>query len=112
MSAIILKLYCYRDGKKDFLKWIEKYEAMDPMERDEEDLLITANRVSRSFCEPLSWWDRIKLKFMSKKNKSKIDSQLEWEDAFEYFQKVESEMMGDVYEKMGLSRNGFRPDDC
>ena len=57
------------------------------------------------------------MKLIDKYEKMTIDErweeeEIEWERAFKYFREIDEKIMGDVHEKMGLPRNGIRPDYC
>lgn len=114
MSMVILKLYCYKDGKKEYLKWIDKYEKMTIDEKWEEELSFRNKHFAKIFKEekPLTLWEKIKKLFVTEKDLIKEEEEIEWENAFKYFKKIDDKIMGDVHEMMGLPRSGIRPDDC
>lgn len=115
MSVVILKLYCYNDKKEEYLKWIDKYEKMTIDEKWEEELKFRNKHFAKIFTDekPLTLWQKIK-RFMKNDEDElkKEEEEIEWERAFNYFKEIDEKIMGDVHEKMGLPRNGIRPDYC
>ena len=115
MSGVILKLYCYKDKKYEYLKWIDKYEKMTIDERWEEELKFRNKHFAKILRDekPLTLWQKIK-SFMRDNEDELIkeEEEIEWESAFMYFKEIDEKIMGDVHEKMGLPRNGIRPDYC
>ena len=96
MSGAILKLYSYKDKKYEYLKWIDKYEKMTIDERWEEELKFRNKHFAKILRDELK----------------KEEEEIEWERAFKYFKEIGDKIMGDVHERMGLPRNGIRPDNC
>lgn len=115
MSVVILKLYCYKDKKEEYLKWVDKYEKMTIDEKWEEELKFRNKHFAKILRDekPLTLWQKIK-SFMNayEDELKKEEEEIEWESAFEYFREIDKKIMGDVHEKMGLPRNGIRPDYC
>ena len=118
-SSAILKLKCYSDKKYNFIKWIDNYVSMTHEDKQWEELHLSLAREKERALEQqkLTWWQRLKRYFYSftkefKQKQYERQLDLEWREAFEYFKAIEDEMMGNVYEKMGLPRNGVRPDYC
>ncbi len=115
MSVEILKLYCYKDKKYEYLKWIDKYEKMTIDERWEEELKFRNKHFAKILRDekPLTLWQKIKSFMRAYEDElKKEEEEIEWESAFEYFKEIDDKIMGDVHEKMGLPRNGIRPDYC
>ena len=115
MSVVMLKLYCYKDKKYEYLKWIDKYEKMTIDERWEEELKFRNKHFAKILRDekPLTLWQKIKNLFDDLEDElKKEEEEIEWESAFKYFKEIDDKIMGDVHEKMGLPRNGIRPDDC
>ena len=115
MSVVMLKLYCYKDKKEEYLKWVDKYVNMTIDERWEEELKFRNKHFAKAFTheKPLTLWQKIKNLFDDYEDElKKEEEEIEWESAFEYFKEIDDKIMGDVHEKMGLSRNGIRPDHC
>lgn len=115
MSVVILKLYCYKDKKEEYLKWVDKYVNMTIDEKCEEELKFRNKHFAKIFKDekPLTLWQKIKNLFDDFEDElKKEEEEIEWERAFKYFKEIDEKIMGDVHEKMGLPRNGIRPDDC
>ena len=119
MSVVILKIYCYKDKKEEYLKWVDKYVNMTIDERWEEELKFHNKHFARIFTDekPLTLWQKIKnlIKILFddlEDELKKEEEEIEWERAFKYFKEIDDKIMGDVHEKMGLPRNGIRPDYC
>lgn len=114
MSAVMLKLYCYKDKKEEYLKWVDKYEKMSIDEKWEEELKFRNKHFAKVLRDekPLTIWQKIKRCFVTEKEIIEEEKQTEWERAFKYFREIDEKIMGDVHEKMGLPRNGIRPDYC
>ena len=120
MSVVMLKLYCYKDKKKEYLKWVDKYEKMTIDEKWEEELKFHNKHFAKILRDekPLTLWQKIKnlIKILFddylEDELKKEEEEIEWERAFKYFKEIDDKIMGDVHEKMGLPRNGIRPDYC
>lgn len=114
MSVVMLKLYCYKDKKEEYLKWVDKYEKMSIDEKWEEELKFRNKHFAKILRDekPLTMWQKIKRCFVTEKEIIEEEKRIEWESAFEYFREIDKKIMGDVHERMGLPRNGIRPDDC
>jgi hypothetical protein len=115
MGVVMLKLYCYKDKKEEYLKWVDKYEKMSIDEKWEEELKFRNKHFSKILRDekPLTLWQKIKSFMMAYEDElKKEEEEIEWERAFKYFREIDEKIMGDVYERMGLPRNGIRPDDC
>ena len=115
MSGAILKLYCYKNKKEEYLKWVDKYEKMTIDERWEEELKFRNKHFAKIFTckKPLSLWQKIKNLFDDLEDElKKEEEEIEWERAFKYFKEIDEKIIGDVHERMGLPRNGIRPDYC
>ena len=120
MSVVMLKLYCYKDKKEEYLKWVDKYEKMTIDEKWEEELKFRNKHFAKILRDekPLTLWQKIKnlIKILFddylEDELKKEEEEIEWERAFKYFKEIDDKIMGDVHEKMGLPRNGIRPDDC
>ena len=91
----MLKLYCLKENKKNYLKWVDKYQSMNTDEKYETLHNTTVRKFQRT-------WGGINIP----------KEEEEWIEAFDYFFEKEKEMMGDVHEMMGLPRNGIRLDNC
>ena len=115
MSVVMLNLYCYKDKKEEYLKWVDKYVNMTIDERWEEELKFRNKHFAKILRDekPLTLWQKIK-RFMNnyEDELKKEEEEIEWERAFKYFKEIDEKIMGDVHEKMGLPRNGIRPDYC
>lgn len=115
MSVVMLNLYCYKENKEEYLKWIDKYEKMTIDEKWEEELKFRNKHFAKILRDekPLTLWQKIK-RFMNNYEDELIkeEEEIEWERAFKYFKEIDDKIMGDVHEKMGLPRNGIRPDYC
>ena len=89
-------------------------------ERWEEELKFHNKHFARIFTDekPLTLWQKIKnlIKILFddylEDELKKEEEEIEWERAFKYFKEIDDKIMGDVHEKMGLPRNGIRPDYC
>lgn len=119
MSVVMLKLYCYKDKKEEYLKWVDKYVNMTIDERWEEELKFRNKHFAKILRDekPLTLWQKIKnlIKILFddlEDELKKEEEEIEWEGAFKYFKEIDKKIMGDVHEKMGLPRNGIRPDYC
>ena len=112
MSVVMLKLYCYKDKKEEYLKWVDKYVKMTIDEKWEEEWKFHYKHFAKIFTDekPLTLWEKIKKLFVDDEDEE--EEEIEWEHAFKYFKEIDEKIMGDVHEKMGLPRNGIRPDDC
>ena len=115
MSVVMLKLYCYKDKKEEYLKWVDKYVNMTIDEKWEEELKFRNKHFAKILRDekPLTLWQKIKNLFDDLEDElKKEEEEIEWERAFKYFREIDDKIMGDVYERMGLPRNGIRADDC
>ena len=115
MSVVMLKLYCYKDKKEEYLKWVDKYVNMTIDEKWEEELKFRNKHFAKILRDekPLTLWQKIKNLFDDYEDElKKEEEEIEWERAFKYFREIDEKIMGDVHEKMGLPRNCIRPDYC
>ena len=115
MSVVMLKLYCYKDKKEEYLKWVDKYVNMTIDEKWEEELKFRNKHFAKILRneKPLTLWQKIKNLFDDLEDElKKEEKEIEWESAFKYFKEIDDKIMGDVHEKMGLPKNGIRPDYC
>lgn len=111
MSAVILKLHCYKDKKEKYLKWVDKYVNMTIDEKWEEELKFHDKHFAKIFTDekPLTLWEKIKKLFVDKEdNVRKEEEEIKWESAFKYFKEIDDKINGNVYENMGLPRTKFQ----
>ena len=97
------------------MKWVDKYVNMTIDERWEEELKFRNKHFAKILRDekPLTLWQKIKNLFDAYEDElKKEEEEIEWERAFKYFSEIDEKIMGDVHEKMGLPRNGIRPDYC
>lgn len=110
MTKGLLRLRCIEEDKAQYIRWIDKYCAMNTTEIQEEKMRI----ITKRFCD-LDWevetkWDKLK-KFI-KRCKPSYRREKEWMEAFDWFLKQDEEFLGKVHMMMGLPKNGIRPDAC
>ena len=111
MSAVILKLHCYKDKKEKYLKWVDKYVKMTIDEKWEEELKFHDKHFAKIFTDkkPLTLWQKIKRFIRGYEDEvRKEEEEIEWESAFKYFKEIDEKIIGNIYENMGLPRTKFQ----
>ena len=75
-----------------------------------EDATIHNALNSAIFEDTETWWRRALRKF--KMRLPWNATKQKWYNAFLFFYDHEQEEVGKIYQRMGLPKNGIRPDDC
>ena len=107
-----LRQLCISKGKKHFIRYIERYLSLTAQEKLDLWKIATIDKALNStiFEDVGSWWERIVRKI--KKILPWKIAERRWYDAFLFFNRYEDLEMMRIYTRMGLPKNGIRPDDC
>lgn len=107
-----LRQLCINKGKEHFIRFIERYLSLTAQEKIDLWEKVTMYNVLKKplFSEEERW--RQKIVRIIKNNLPHNIAKQRWFDAFLFFNDYEEKEMARVYERMGLPKNGIRPDDC
>lgn len=107
-----LRQLCISKGKAQYIRYIERYLSLTAQEKLDLWEIATINKALNStlFEDVETWWERIVRKI--KKILPWKIAERRWHDAFLFFNRYEDLEMMRIYTRMGLPKNGIRPDDC
>ena len=111
-----LREICINNGKEHYIRYIERYLSLTAQEKidlfGEATIHNLLKKVLKKpfFTEEEKWWEKIVRTI--KNNLPHNKAKQRWFDAFLFFNDREEEEMGRIYQRMGLPKNGIRPDDC
>ena len=107
-----LRQLCINKGKEHFIRYIERYLSLTAQEKIDLFEKATIHNVLKKplFTEEETWWKKIIriIRYNLPHNIAKY----KWFDAFLFFDEHEKKEMSKIYKRMGLPKNGIRPDDC
>ena len=111
-----LRQLCISKGKEHYIRYIERYLSLTAQEKlDLWEIATIDNALNSTIFEDVgSWWERtvrMITKTLRKILPWKIAEQ-RWYDAFLFFNRYEDLETMRIYTRMGLPKNGIRPDDC
>lgn len=111
-----LRELCINNGKEHYIRYIERYLSLSAQEKLDLWEIATIDKVLNStiFEDVGSWWERTvrKITKILQKNLPWKIAERRWHDAFLFFNRYEDLEMMRIYTRMGLPKNGIRPDDC
>lgn len=107
-----LRQLCISKGKEHFIRYIERYLSLTAQEKiDLFEKVTIHNLLKESLSsEEETWWQKIVR--IIKNNLPHNIAKQKWFDAFLFFNEHEEEEMSRIYQRMGLPKNGIRPDYC
>ena len=111
-----LREICINNGKEHYIRYIERYLSLTAQEKidlfGEATIHNLLKKVLKKpfFTEEEKWWEKIVRTI--KNNLPHNKAKQKWFGAFLFFNDREKEEMGRIYQRMGLPKNGIRPDDC
>lgn len=107
-----LRQLCISKGKEHYIRYIERYLSLSAKEKLDLWEIATIGKALNStlFEDVETWWERTVR--IIKNNLPHNKAKQKWFDAFLFFNEHEEKEMSRIYEKMGLPRNGIRPDYC
>ena len=106
-----LKRYCYLRDKTKYLKYVDRYTSLNWREKSDIYIEIKMNKLLDNYSfKNVTIKDKIK-DFFKKISPNNIFKQ-KWHDAFLFFYELESKEQEELYQKLGLPKNGLRKDDC
>lgn len=108
-----LRQHCINEGMYQHMPFIDKWVSLTACEKADIEFVAHMN-ITLDNCDWLATggttWGRIKLFF--KRISPWHIHKMKWYRAVEFFWEYEEKEMARVYERMGLPKNGIRPDDC
>lgn len=107
-----LRELCISKGKEHYIRFIERYLSLTAQEKIDLFEKATIHNILKKplFPEEETWWERTVRTI--KNNLPHNKAKQRWFDAFLFFNDYEKEEVGKIYKRMGLPKNGIRPDDC
>lgn len=107
-----LRQLCINKGKEHFIRYIERYLLLTAQEKIDLFQKATIHNVLKKplFTEEETWWQKI-VRILRNNAPHNIAKQ-RWFDAFLFFDDHEKKEMSKIYKRMGLHKNGIRPDYC
>lgn len=107
-----LRQLCISKGKEQYIRYIERYLSLTAQEKLDLWEIATIDKALNStlFEGVETWWERTVRKI--KKFLPWKIAERRWYDAFLFFNRYEDLEMIRIYTRMGLPKNGIRPDDC
>lgn len=107
-----LRRLCISKGKEHYIRYIERYLSLSVQEKlDLWEIATIGNTLNSTLFEDVeSWWERTVRKI--KNNLPHNIAKQRWYDAFLFFDGHEKKEMSKIYKRMGLPKNGIRPDYC
>ena len=107
-----LRELCISKGKEHCIRYIERYLSLSAQEKIDLFGEATIHNILKKplFPEEETWWERTVRTI--KNNLPHNIAKQRWFDAFLFFNDYEEEEVGKIYKRMGLPKNGIRPDDC
>jgi hypothetical protein len=107
-----LRQHCISKGKEHYIRYIERYLSLTAQEKLDLWEIATIDKALNStiFEDVETWWERTVRKI--KNNFPHNIAKQKWFDAFLFFNEHEEKEMSKIYQRMGLPKNGIRPDDC
>lgn len=107
-----LRQLCINKGKEHYIRYIERYLSLTAQEKIDlwEEATIHYVLKKPIFSEEETWWQKIVR--IIKNNLPHNIAKQKWHNAFLFFNDHEEKEMSKIYKRMGLPRNGIRPDDC
>lgn len=107
-----LKIKCIEDGKAHYIRFIDKFLRLQPLEKEDIKLEIMLDKFIEKplFEEEENIFQRLWRKI--KNNLPWIIHSRKWYKAFQYFYKLEQKEIEKIHIRMGLPKNGIRKDDC
>ena len=107
-----LRELCIHKGKEHYIRYIERYLSLTAQEKIDLWEKATIHNLLK---EPLFSEEETLFQRLIRKIKNmmpwKITEQ-RWYAAFLFFNDHEEKEMNRIYQRMGLPKNGIRPDDC
>jgi hypothetical protein len=107
-----LRQHCINKGKEHYIRYIERYLSLTAQGKIDLFEKATIHNLLKEplFSEEETWWQKIVR--IIKNNLPHNIIKRKWFDAFLFFNEHEEEEMSKIYKRMGLPKNGIRPDDC
>ena len=107
-----LRQLCISKGKEHYIRYIERYLSLTAQEKIDlwKEATIYNFLKKPLFAEEETWWQ--KTVRIIKNNLPHNIAKQKWFDAFLFFNEHEEKEMSKIYQRMGLPKNGIRPDDC
>ena len=107
-----LRQLCISKGKEHYIRYIERYLSLTAQEKIDLFEEATIHKILKKplFTEEETWLEKI-IRIIRDNLLHNI-AKHKWFEAFLFFDKYEKKEMARVYERMGLPKNGIRPDDC
>ena len=107
-----LRQLCINKDKEHYIRFIERYLSLTAQEKIDLWEKATMYNVLKKplFSEEETWWQKIVR--IIKNNLPHNIAKQRWYDAFLFFNDYEEKEMSKIYKRMGLPKNGIRPDDC
>ena len=107
-----LRQLCISKGKEHYIRYIERYLSLTAQEKIDLFEEATIYKIlQKPFChEEENWLEKIVR--IIRDNLPHNIAKHKWFEAFLFFDKYEKKEMSKIYQRMGLPKNGIRPDDC
>ena len=107
-----LRQLCINKGKEHYIRYIERYLSLTAQEKIDlwEEATIHNLLKKQFFPEEETWWQKTVRNI--KNNLPHNVAKQRWYEAFLFFNEHEEKEMSRIYQRMGLPKNGIRPDDC
>ena len=107
-----LRQLCINKDKEHYIRYIGRYLSLTAQEKIDlfEEATIYNLLKKPLFPEEETWWQ--KTVRIIKNNLPHNVAKNRWYEAFLFFKDHEEKEMSRIYQRMGLPKNGIRPDDC
>lgn len=107
-----LRQLCIDKGKEHFIRYIERYLSLTAKEKIDLWEEATIHKILKKpfFIEEENWLEKIVR--IIRDNLPHNIAKRKWFDAFLFFDKYEKKEMSRIHKRMGLYKNGIRPDYC
>ena len=107
-----LRQLCINKDKEHYIRYIERYLSLTAKEKIDLFEEATIHKILKKpfFIEEETWLEKI-VRIIRDNLPHNIAKQ-KWFDAFLFFNEHEKKEMSKIYQRMGLPKNGIRPDDC
>ena len=106
-----LRQLCINNDKEHYIRYIERYLSLSAQEKiDLWEKATMYNVLKKSLFAEETWGQ--KTVRIIRDNLPHNIAKYKWFEAFLFFDKYEKKEMSKIYKRMGLPKNGIRPDDC
>lgn len=107
-----LRQLCINKGKEHYIRYIERYLSLSAQQKIDLFEEATIHKILKKplFTEEETWLEKI-IRIIRDNLPHNI-AKYKWFEAFLFFDKYEKKEMSKIYKRMGLPKNGIRPDYC